>query len=52
MPVLKRARFTLLLATGEGKREALARVQSGDEEVPAGRLGESIDEIVCDEAAL
>jgi 6-phosphogluconolactonase len=52
MPVLKRARFTLLLATGEGKREALARVQAGDEEVPAGRLGDRIDEIVCDEAAL
>jgi 6-phosphogluconolactonase len=52
MPVLKRARFTLLLATGEGKRDALARVQAGDEEVPAGRLGDRIDEIVCDEAAL
>ena len=52
MPVLRRARFTLLLATGEGKRDALARVQAGDEEVPAGRLGDRIDEIVCDEAAL
>jgi 6-phosphogluconolactonase len=52
MPVLRRARFTLLLATGAGKRDALARVQAGDEEVPAGRLGDMIDEIVCDEAAL
>lgn len=52
MPVLRRARFTLLLATGEAKREALARVQAGDQDVPAGRLGDRIDEIVCDEAAL
>jgi 6-phosphogluconolactonase len=51
MPVLRRARFTLLLATGEGKRDALARVRAGDDDVPAGRLGEAIDEIVCDEAA-
>ena len=51
MPVLRGARFTLLLATGAGKREALARVRAGDEEVPAGRLGDAIDEIVCDEAA-
>ncbi len=51
MPVLRRARFTLLLATGSGKRDALARVRAGDDEVPAGRLGAAIDEIVCDEAA-
>jgi 6-phosphogluconolactonase len=51
LPVLKHARFTLLLATGEGKREALARVRAHDESVPAGRLGDSIDEIVCDQAA-
>ena len=51
MPVLRNARFTLLLATGEEKREALARVRAHDEEVPAGRLGDAIDEIVCDEAA-
>lgn len=52
MPVLRRARFTLLLATGEGKREPLARVRAGDADVPAGRLGDAIDEIVCDEAAM
>ena len=52
MPVLRRARFTALLATGEGKREALARVRDGDDDVPAGRLGSAIDEIICDEAAL
>jgi 6-phosphogluconolactonase len=52
LPVLRRARFTLLLATGEGKRDALARVRAGDQAVPAGRLGDALDEIVCDEAAL
>ncbi|CAA9495441.1 MAG: 6-phosphogluconolactonase, eukaryotic type [uncultured Solirubrobacteraceae bacterium] len=51
LPVIRQARFTLLLATGEGKREALARVRAGDPDVPAGRLGDAIDEIVCDEAA-
>ena len=50
-PVLKRARFTMLLATGAGKRDPLARVRAGDPAVPAGRLGDSIDEIVADEAA-
>ena len=52
LPVLQRARYTVLLATGEGKREALAKVRAGDESVPAGRLGDGLDEIVTDEAAL
>ncbi len=52
LPVLRRARFTLLLATGEGKKDALARVRAGDEEIPAGRMGGDLDEIVCDETAL
>jgi 6-phosphogluconolactonase len=52
LPVLRRARFTVLLATGAGKADALARVRAADPAVPAGRLGESLDEIVCDEAAL
>ena len=51
MPVLRRARYTVLLATGEGKREALARVRAGDEELPSARLGEDLSEIVCDRAA-
>jgi 6-phosphogluconolactonase len=51
LPVLRRARFTLLLATGEAKRDALARARAGDEGVPSGRLGTALDEIVCDEAA-
>jgi 6-phosphogluconolactonase len=51
LPVLRRARFTLLLVTGEEKAEALARVRAGDHGIPAGRLGEGLDEIVCDAAA-
>jgi 6-phosphogluconolactonase len=51
LPVLKRARFTMLLATGESKREALAGVRAGEERLPAARLGSGLDEIVCDEAA-
>jgi 6-phosphogluconolactonase len=51
LPVLRRARFTLLLATGEEKADALARVRAGDHGVPAGRLGAGLDEIVCDAAA-
>jgi 6-phosphogluconolactonase len=51
MPVLRRARFTLLLATGEEKADALARVRAADHSVPAGRLGVGLDEIVCDPAA-
>lgn len=52
MPVLRRARFTMLLATGAAKRGPLARVRAGDTAVPAGCLGDAIDEIVCDEDAL
>jgi len=51
LPVLARARYTLLLATGEEKREALGRVLAGDPAVPPARLGAGLDEVVCDEAA-
>ena len=51
LPVLRRARFTVLLATGAGKAAALARVRAGDAAIPAGRLAGALDEIVCDEAA-
>jgi 6-phosphogluconolactonase len=51
MPVLRRARFTLLLVTGADKAEALARVRAGDASIPTGRLGDGLDEIVCDPAA-
>ena len=52
LPVLARARFTMLLATGASKREALAGVRAGDDRLPPARLGEALDEIVCDEAAV
>ncbi len=51
LPVLARARYTLLLATGESKREALGRVLAGDPDLPVARLGAGLDEVVCDEAA-
>jgi hypothetical protein len=41
----------VLLATGAGKREPLAKVRRNDEAAPAARLGAALDEIVCDEAA-
>jgi 6-phosphogluconolactonase len=50
-PVLAGARCTVLLATGAGKREALARVRAADPAVPAGRLAGALDEVVCDGAA-
>ena len=51
MPVLRRARFTLLLVTGEDKADALAKVRAGDASIPTARLGDGLDEIVCDPAA-
>jgi 6-phosphogluconolactonase len=51
LPVIARARHTVLLATGAGKRDALARVRAGDEALPVARLGSALDEIVCDAAA-
>jgi len=51
LPVLARARYTVMLATGAGKRDALARVRGQDAAVPAGSLGDGLDEIVCDSAA-
>ncbi|HEV2812296.1 MAG TPA: 6-phosphogluconolactonase, partial [Solirubrobacteraceae bacterium] len=51
LPVIARARYTVLLATGEGKRDALTRVRARDETLPVARLGSALDEIVCDEAA-
>jgi 6-phosphogluconolactonase len=51
LPVLRRAGFTLLLATGAEKAAALARARSGDESVPVALLGDGLDEIACDAAA-
>lgn len=50
LPVIDRARYTVLLATGEGKRDVLARVRAGDRDLPPARL-RALDEIVCDPAA-
>ena len=51
LPVLRRARYTLLLATGERKREALGRALAGASSIPVGLLGEGLDEVACDVAA-
>ena len=51
LPLIARARYTLLLVTGEGKRDALRRIRAGDAELPVARLGDGLDEILCDEAA-
>ena len=51
LPVVRAARFTLLLATGEGKRDALARALAGDMAIPLARLGDGLDEVACDRAA-
>jgi len=52
LPVLRRARFTILLATGSEKAGALARVRDGDRSLPVALLGAGLDEIACDRAAL
>jgi 6-phosphogluconolactonase len=51
LPVLGRAKRTILLAAGAEKREPLARVLAGDHAIPPGRLGAGLDEVVCDVAA-
>ena len=51
LPVLRRARFTLLLATGAEKADALKRALAGDASLPIALLGEGLDEIACDPAA-
>jgi 6-phosphogluconolactonase len=51
LPVLRRATFTMLAATGAEKADALARARAHDPAVPAGRLGDGLDEIACDAAA-
>jgi 6-phosphogluconolactonase len=51
LPVLARAAYTLLLATGAEKAAALARVRAGDRSLPVALLGEGLDEIACDREA-
>jgi 6-phosphogluconolactonase len=50
-PALARARRILWLVTGEGKREALARLREGDPCVPAGRVRRDRALVVADRAA-
>jgi 6-phosphogluconolactonase len=51
LPVVRNARFTLLLATGEEKRASLARALAGDRSIPLALLGDGLDEVACDLAA-
>jgi 6-phosphogluconolactonase len=51
LPVVRAARFTLLLATGEEKRDSLARALAGDQAIPLALLGDGLDEVACDLAA-
>ncbi len=51
LPVVRRARFTLLLTSGEEKREPLARALAGDTSIPLALLGDGLDEVACDLAA-
>jgi 6-phosphogluconolactonase len=51
LPVLRRARFTLLLATGAEKAQALALARDGDRSIPIALLGDGLNEIACDRAA-
>jgi 6-phosphogluconolactonase len=50
-PVLNRARRILWLVTGEDKVDALARLRSGDESIPAGRVRTDDALVVADAAA-
>jgi 6-phosphogluconolactonase len=51
LPVVRRARLTLLLTTGAGKRDALAAALAGDRSIPLTLLGDGLDEVACDAAA-
>jgi len=51
LPVVRDARFTLLLVTGEDKRDSLARALAGDSSIPLALLGAGLDEVACDIAA-
>jgi 6-phosphogluconolactonase len=50
-PVLNRARALLWLITGKEKRDALSRLQVGDESIPAGHVSRGQAQIVADAAA-
>jgi len=50
-PVLESAREIVWLVTGEEKRGALARLLAGDTSIPAGRVANPNQLVVCDVAA-
>jgi 6-phosphogluconolactonase len=50
-PVLNGARTTAFLVRGESKRDVLARVLAGDEELPAARVHARETVVLADEAA-
>jgi 6-phosphogluconolactonase len=50
-PALDSARQVLWLATGEAKREPLAKLIAGDESIPAGRVRNGAMTAIVDEAA-
>lgn len=50
-PALDAARRVFWLVTGEGKREALARLLDGDRSIPAGHVAADDMMVVADEAA-
>ena len=51
LPVVRAARLTLLLATGDAKRDALTAALAGDTSIPLALLGDGLDEVACDDAA-
>jgi 6-phosphogluconolactonase len=51
-PCLRRARRLLWFATGAGKADMLQRLEQGDQEIPAGRLGHARNLIFTDRAAV
>jgi 6-phosphogluconolactonase/glucosamine-6-phosphate isomerase/deaminase len=50
-PELAAARRIVWLITGEGKREALAKLMAGDGSIPAGRVENDEMVVVADRAA-
>jgi 6-phosphogluconolactonase len=50
LPVVRDARYTLLLTTGDEKRDSLSRALAGDTSIPLALLGDGLDEVACDRA--
>jgi len=50
-PVLDRAERVLWLVTGAEKVDPLARLRAGDTSIPAGRVRDGAQLVLCDRAA-